>query len=313
MTLTYSEKLFEKSKAVIPGGVNSPVRAYGNVGGTPPFIKSAKGAYLTDEDGNRYIEYVNSWGPMILGHAYEPVVDAVREAAGKSTSFGAPTLLEMQIAELITDIVPHIDMVRMVNSGTEACMSASGLARGYTGRNKFIKFEGCYHGHADMFLVNAGSGVATLGIQDVPGVPSAVAADTLSAPYNNLTRVEELIAENLDEVAAIIVEPVAGNMGCVLPGGDFLKGLREICDKYDIILIFDEVMTGFRLAAGGAQEYFNIRADLVTFGKIIGGGLPVGAFAGRQEIMEHVAPVGKVYQAGTLSGNPLAMTAGYTL
>lgn len=313
MTFSNSEKLFEKSKAVIPGGVNSPVRAYQTVGGTPPFIKSAKGAYLYDEDDNKYIEYVNSWGPMILGHAYEPVIEALKEAVGRSTSFGAPTELELEIAELITDMVPNIDMIRMANSGTEACMSAIRLARGYTGRNKFIKFEGCYHGHADMFLVNAGSGVATLGIQEVPGVPAAVAADTLTAPYNNITKVEELVAEHPDEIAAIIVEPVAGNMGCVLPQEGFLEGLRKICDEHGIVLIFDEVMTGFRLAKGGAQEYLDIRADLVTFGKIIGGGLPVGAFAGSKHIMEQVAPVGKVYQAGTLSGNPIAMTAGYTL
>lgn len=313
MTFSNSQKLFEQSKEVIPGGVNSPVRAYKSVGGIPPFIKEAKGAYLYDEDDNQYIEYVNSWGPMILGHAYEPVIEAIKEAAGKGTSFGAPTRLELEIAELITHMVPHIDMIRMVNSGTEACMSAIRLARGYTGRNKFIKFEGCYHGHADAFLVNAGSGVATLGIQEVPGVPAVVASDTLTAPYNNLTRVEELVADHPDEIAAIIIEPIAGNMGCVLPQEGFLEGLRKICDDNGIVLIFDEVMTGFRLAAGGAQEYLNIRADLVTFGKIIGGGLPVGAFAGPNHIMKHIAPVGKVYQAGTLSGNPIAMTAGYTL
>ncbi len=312
MSLSKSQKLFEKSKKVIPGGVNSPVRAFSSVGGTPPFIKQAKGAYLFDEDDNRYIEYVNSWGPMILGHAHEEVIEAINEAAKRSTSFGAPTSLEWKIADLITAHVPNVEMIRMVNSGTEACMSAVRLARGYTGRNKFIKFEGCYHGHADMFLVDAGSGVATLGIQEVPGVPAAVAADTLSAPFNDLEKVEELVAENPDDIAAMIVEPVAGNMGCVLPEKGFLEGLRKICDAHGIVLIFDEVMTGFRLAPGGAQEFLNVNADLVTFGKIIGGGLPVGAFAGPKEIMTHVAPVGEVYQAGTLSGNPIAMTAGYT-
>lgn len=313
MNLSISQQLFTLAQQVIPGGVNSPVRAFKNVGGTPPFIRKAKGAYLYDEDGNRYIDYVNSWGPMILGHAYEPVVAAIREKTADSTSFGAPTSLEIQIAELIVEMVPNIDMVRMVNSGTEACMSAVRLARGFTSRNKFIKFEGCYHGHADMFLVSAGSGVATLGIQQVPGVPENVARDTLTAPYNNLTRVEELVNEYPGEIAAIIVEPVAGNMGCVLPAEGFLEGLRKICDDQNILLIFDEVMTGFRLAPGGAQELFGIRADLVTFGKIIGGGMPVGAFAGPKEIMKHIAPTGKVYQAGTLSGNPIAMAAGHTL
>jgi glutamate-1-semialdehyde 2,1-aminomutase len=313
MNLSASQKLFKNAQQFIPGGVNSPVRAFKHVGGTPPFIHRAKGAYLFDEDGNQYIDYVNSWGPMILGHAYEPVIEAIKEKVTDSTSFGAPTELEIQIAELIVNMVPNIDMIRMVNSGTEACMSAVRLARGYTGRNKFIKFEGCYHGHADMFLVSAGSGVATLGIQQVPGVPENVAQDTLTAPYNNLTKVEELVAEYGNEIAAIIVEPVAGNMGCVLPQEGFLDGLRKICDENHILLIFDEVMTGFRLAPGGAQELFGIKADLVTFGKIIGGGMPVGAFAGSKEIMEHIAPIGKVYQAGTLSGNPVAMTAGYTL
>lgn len=313
MNFSNSEHLFQHARQVIPGGVNSPVRAFKNVGGTPPFIRRAKGAYLFDEDGNRYLDYVNSWGPMILGHAYEPVVEAIREKVNDSTSFGAPTELENQIADLIIAMVPNIEMIRMVNSGTEACMSAIRLARGYTGKNKFIKFEGCYHGHADMFLVSAGSGVATLGIQQVPGVPEAVAQDTLTAPYNNSTKVQELVDKNKNEIAAIIVEPVAGNMGCVLPREGFLEGLRNICDANNILLIFDEVMTGFRLAPGGAQELFGIRADLVTFGKIIGGGMPVGAFAGPKEIMENVAPVGKVYQAGTLSGNPIAMKAGYTL
>lgn len=308
-----SNKLFDQAKNVIPGGVNSPVRAFKSVGGTPVFMKSAKGAYLYDVDGNRYIDYINSWGPMIMGHAYEPVVKAIQEYAAYSTSFGAPTELETKIAELIVRMVPNIEMVRMVNSGTEACMSALRVARAFTGRNKFIKFTGNYHGHADAFLVNAGSGVATLGIQSVPGVTQTVAEDTLTVPYNNLPAVENLVREFPDQIAAIIVEPVAGNMGCILPQQGFLDGLRYICDEHNILLIFDEVMTGFRLARGGAQELFNIKADLVTFGKIIGAGMPVGAFAGRKEIMENVAPAGKVYQAGTLSGNPIAMIAGYTL
>jgi len=308
-----SKLLFEKAQQLIPGGVNSPVRAFKSVGGTPIFIQRARGAYLYDVDGNRYIDYINSWGPMILGHAYEPVVKAIQEYATYSTSFGAPTELEIKVAELIISMVPNIDQVRMVNSGTEACMSALRLARGYTGRNKFIKFEGNYHGHADAFLVSAGSGVATLEIQSVPGVTATVAGDTLTAPYNNLPAVEQLIAAHPEEIAAIIVEPVAGNMGCILPQPGFLEGLRQLCDANGILLIFDEVMTGFRLARGGAQELFNIKADLVTFGKIIGGGMPVGAFAGSKEIMQYVAPAGKVYQAGTLSGNPIAMISGYTM
>nr|WP_295876049.1 glutamate-1-semialdehyde 2,1-aminomutase [uncultured Chitinophaga sp.] len=308
-----SEMLFGKAKEVIPGGVNSPVRAFKSVGGVPVFMQRAQGAFMYDVDGNSYIDYINSWGPMILGHAYEPVVKAIQEYAAFSTSFGAPTELEIKIAELIVSMVPNIDMVRMVNSGTEACMTAIRLARGYTGRNKFIKFEGCYHGHADAFLVSAGSGVATLGIQSVPGVTATVADDTLTAPYNNLPAVEQLIADHPEQIAAIIVEPVAGNMGCILPQPGFLEGLRQLCDANGILLIFDEVMTGFRLARGGAQELFGIRADLVTFGKIIGAGMPVGAVAGPRTIMEHLAPAGKVYQAGTLSGNPIAMIAGYTL
>ncbi|HEU4552527.1 MAG TPA: glutamate-1-semialdehyde 2,1-aminomutase [Chitinophaga sp.] len=307
-----SKLLFEKAQELIPGGVNSPVRAFKSVGGTPVFMKHAKGAYMYDVDDVRYIDYINSWGPMILGHAYEPVIKAIQEYAAYSTSFGAPTELEIKVAELIVKMVPNIDQVRMVNSGTEACMSALRLARGYTGRNKFIKFEGNYHGHADAFLVSAGSGVATLDIQSVPGVTQTVAQDTLTAPYNNLPAVEQLIADNPEQIAAIIVEPVAGNMGCILPQPGFLEGLRQLCDANGILLIFDEVMTGFRLARGGAQELFNIKADLVTFGKIIGGGMPVGAFAGRREIMQQIAPAGKVYQAGTLSGNPIAMIAGYT-
>jgi glutamate-1-semialdehyde 2,1-aminomutase len=310
---TKSKRLFEKAQQVIPGGVNSPVRAFRSVGGTPVFMQHAKGAYMYDVDGNRYIDYINSWGPMILGHAYEPVVKAVQEYATYSTSFGAPTELEISMAELIVSMVPNIDMVRMVNSGTEACMSALRLARGFTGRNKVIKFEGNYHGHADSFLVSAGSGVATLGIQSVPGVTATVAEDTLSVPYNNLPAVEQLVAEYPEQIAAIIVEPVAGNMGCILPQPGFLEGLRALCDEHGIVFIMDEVMTGFRLAKGGAQELLGVKADLVTFGKIIGGGMPVGAFAGRREIMEHIAPSGKVYQAGTLSGNPIAMIAGYTL
>jgi glutamate-1-semialdehyde 2,1-aminomutase len=276
-------------------------------------MESAKGAYMYDADGNRYIDYINSWGPMLLGHAYEPVVEAIKARAGKSTSFGAPTELEIEMAELIVSMVPNVDMIRMVSSGTEACMSALRLARGYTNRNKFIKFEGCYHGHADAFLVKAGSGVATFNIQTVPGVTAGVSADTLTAPYNDLAAVEQLVAEHKGEIAAIIIEPVAGNMGCIPPKAGFHEGLRAICDKEGIVLIFDEVMTGFRLAAGGAQEKLGIKADLVTYGKVIGGGMPVGAFGGKKEIMQHIAPLGNVYQAGTLSGNPIAMIAGYTM
>jgi glutamate-1-semialdehyde 2,1-aminomutase len=313
MNFSSNQQLFSRAQQSIPGGVNSPVRAFRSVGGTPVFIKSAKGAYLFDEDGNQFIDYINSWGPMILGHAYEPVVKAIREKAADSTSFGAPTELEIDMAELIKSMAPNVDLIRMVSSGTEACMSAIRLARGYTGKNKFIKFEGCYHGHADCFLVKAGSGVATLNIQTVPGVTSGVAKDTLTAPYNNLEAVEKLVEENKGEIAAIILEPVVGNMGCVPPLPGFLEGLRKICDEENIVFIFDEVMTGFRLAAGGAQEKFKIDADLVTYGKVIGGGLPVGAFGGKKEIMEHIAPLGNVYQAGTLSGNPIAMIAGYTM
>jgi glutamate-1-semialdehyde 2,1-aminomutase len=308
-----SELLFARAQQHIPGGVNSPVRAFKSVGGTPLFMKKAKGAYLFDEDGNRYIDYINSWGPMIMGHAYQPVVDAICAKAADSTSFGAPTELEIEMAELIKKMVPGVDLIRMVSSGTEACMSAVRLARGYTGRNKIIKFEGCYHGHADAFLVKAGSGMATLDIQSVPGIPAYVAQDTLNAAYNNLDQVESLIKQFPKEIACIIIEPVAGNMGCILPTEGFLHGLRKLCDTHGILLIFDEVMTGFRLARGGAQELFKISADLVTFGKIIGGGLPVGAFGGRKEIMQKIAPLGSVYQAGTLSGNPIAMIAGYTL
>jgi len=315
MTYDYkkSQQLFERAQKSIPGGVNSPVRAFKSVGGTPVFMERAKGAYMYDADGNKYIDYINSWGPMILGHAYEPVVKAITEKVAGSTSFGAPTELEIEMAELIKSMAPNVDMVRMVSSGTEACMSAIRLARGYTGRNKFIKFEGCYHGHADAFLVKAGSGLATFNIQTVPGVTAGVSMDTLTAPYNDLHAVEELVKENNGAIAAIIIEPVAGNMGCILPAPGFLEGLRAICDREKIVLIFDEVMTGFRLAAGGAQERLNVNADLVTYGKVIGGGMPVGAFGGKQEIMQHIAPLGNVYQAGTLSGNPIAMIAGYTM
>src|SRR6218665_388901 len=313
MNIQNSQLLFEKAQQSIPGGVNSPVRAFKSVGGTPLFIKRAEGAYLYDEDNNRYIDYIASWGPLILGHAYPPVVKAIQEKALSGTSYGAPTELEVSMAELIKSMVPNVDLIRMVSSGTEACMSALRVARGYTGRNKFIKFEGCYHGHADAFLVKAGSGVATLNIQSVPGISEAVAQDTLVAPYNNLQAVQQLAAQHKAEIAAIIIEPVAGNMGCILPQPGFLEGLRKLCDDENIVLIFDEVMTGFRLCAGGAQQRLGINADLVTYGKVIGGGLPVGAFGGKKEIMESVAPLGKVYQAGTLSGNPIAMIAGYTL
>jgi len=313
MNISKSQELFNRAQNSIPGGVNSPVRAFKSVGGTPIFLQKAKGAYLYDADGNQYIDYINSWGPMILGHAYEPVVKAIQEKALASTSFGAPTELEIEMAELIKSMVPNVDLIRMVSSGTEACMSAIRLARGYTGKNKIVKFEGCYHGHADSFLIKAGSGVATFNIQTVPGVTAGVAQDTLVAPYNDLDAVQRLIEENKNEIAAIIIEPVAGNMGCILPGKGFLEGLRQLCTEENIIFIFDEVMTGFRLAQGGAQERLKIDADLVTYGKVIGAGMPVGAFGGKLEIMKHIAPLGNVYQAGTLSGNPLAMIAGYTL
>jgi len=308
-----SIELFSRAQQSIPGGVNSPVRAFKSVGGTPVFMKKANGAYMYDADGNRYIDYINSWGPMILGHAYEPVVKAIQEYAQYSTSFGAPTELEIEMAELIISMVPNVDLVRMVSSGTEACMSAIRLARGFTSRNKIIKFEGCYHGHADSFLVKAGSGVATFNIQTVPGVTAGVANDTLTCAYNDLHAVEQLITDHKGEVAAIIIEPVAGNMGCILPQEGFLQGLRSICDREGIVFIMDEVMTGFRLAKGGAQERLQVNADLVTYGKVIGGGMPVGAFGGKKEIMQHISPLGNVYQAGTLSGNPIAMIAGYTM
>lgn len=305
-----SSQLFAEAEKVIPGGVNSPVRAFKAVGGTPIFVKSAKGAYLFDEDGNKLVDYINSWGPMILGHAFDPVVNAVIERAKLGTSFGMPTALETEIATLAVSMVPNIDKIRFVNSGTEACMSAIRLARGYTKRDKIIKFAGCYHGHSDSFLIQAGSGAITFGAPNSPGVTQGTAKDTLLAKYNDIQNVADLFEANKNEIAAIIIEPVAGNMGCIPPQEGFLQALRELCDANGTLLIFDEVMTGFRLAKGGAQELFGIKADIVTFGKVIGGGLPVGAFAAKNEIMNYLAPIGPVYQAGTLSGNPLAMAAG---
>ena len=308
-----SSQLFADAEKVIPGGVNSPVRAFKGVGGTPIFVQSAKGAYLLDEDGNKLIDYINSWGPMILGHAYQPVIDAITERAKLGTSFGMPTELETKIAELAVSMVPNIDKIRFVNSGTEACMSAIRLARGFTKRDKIIKFAGCYHGHSDSFLIQAGSGASTFGTPNSPGVTQGTAKDTLLANYNDIENVKALFESNKNEIAAIIVEPVAGNMGCIPPKKGFLEGLRQVCSENGALLIFDEVMTGFRLAKGGVQELYNIKADIVCFGKVIGGGLPVGAFAARNEIMNYLAPLGPVYQAGTLSGNPLAMAAGLAM
>ncbi len=305
--------MFTEAKKYIPGGVNSPVRAFNAVGGTPVFIKKAKGAYLFDEDGNRYIDFIASWGPMILGHAHPPVIEAVIEKTKSGTSFGAPTEIETELAKLAVSMVPNIEKIRFVNSGTEACMSAVRLARGFTGKDKIIKFAGCYHGHSDSFLIQAGSGAVTFGSPNSPGVTKGTAKDTLLAQYNNLDSVRKLIEANKDEIACIILEPVPGNMGCIVPEKGFLEELRKLCDAHKILLVFDEVMSGFRLAKGGAQEYFGIKADLVAFGKIIGGGLPVGAFAGKNEIMDFLAPTGPVYQAGTLSGNPLAMAAGLAM
>ena len=305
-----NQRLFNAAKKVIPGGVNSPVRAYKAVGGTPVFIDHAHGAYIYDTDGKEYIDYVCSWGPMILGHAEPMVVAAVRAAAGQGLSFGAPTTMETKLAELICSAVASIEQVRMVNSGTEATMSAIRLARGFTGRDKIIKFEGCYHGHADGLLVKAGSGALTLGVPTSPGVPAAMAEHTLTLEFNNLEQVTTVFDEVGEQLAAVIVEPVAGNMNCVPPKSGFLGGLRNLCDQYNTVLIFDEVMTGFRVAAAGAQALYSVTPDLTTLGKVVGGGLPVGAFGGRAEIMAHLAPQGAVYQAGTLSGNPLAMAAG---
>ena len=307
-----SSALFQAAKKVIPGGVNSPVRAFQSVGGDPIFIEKAKGAYLIDADGNQLIDYISSWGPLILGHAQEAVIDAITTQAKKGTSYGIPTALETEISTLVVDLVPNIDKVRFVNSGTEACMSAVRLARGYTKREKIIKFAGCYHGHSDAFLIQAGSGAVTFGAPNSPGVTQGTAKDTLLANYNDLESVEAIFKYHTEAIAAIIIEPVAGNMGCVVPQEGFLEGLRSLCNQYGTLLIFDEVMTGFRLALGGAQERLGINADIATFGKVIGGGLPVGAFAARKEIMQELAPEGPVYQAGTLSGNPLAMIAGLT-
>lgn len=308
-----SSSLFQDAQKVIPGGVNSPVRAFKSVGGTPIFVDKAKGAYLYDVDGNRLIDYISSWGPMILGHVYEPVIEALSQRAKKGTSFGMPTALETEIAELAIAMIPNMNKIRFVNSGTEACMSAVRLARGVTQREKIIKFAGCYHGHSDAFLIQAGSGAVTFGAPNSPGVTQGTAKDTLLATYNDLDEVAAIFEQNQDQIAAIIVEPVAGNMGCIPPQKGFLEGLRQFCDSNGSLLIFDEVMTGFRLAPGGAQERLNVKADIATFGKVIGGGLPVGAFAASDEIMSHLAPEGPVYQAGTLSGNPLAMAAGFAM
>ncbi|WP_097461947.1 glutamate-1-semialdehyde 2,1-aminomutase [Mangrovitalea sediminis] len=310
--MTHSDTLFEQAQQFIPGGVNSPVRAFRGVGGNPVFFKRGQGAYLFDEDDRRYIDYVGSWGPMILGHADPRVLDALSAQIQEGVGFGAPTAIETVMARKVCELVPSIDMVRMVNSGTEATMSAIRLARGYTGRDKIVKFEGCYHGHADSLLVKAGSGALTLGVPNSPGVPASVAEHTLTLPFNRLDAVETLFEEMGEQIAAIIVEPIAGNMNCIPPVPGFLEGLRAVCDRYGTVLIFDEVMTGFRVALGGAQSHYGITPDLTTLGKVIGGGLPVGAFGGKRDIMQHIAPLGPVYQAGTLSGNPLAMRAGLT-
>ncbi|MGE0372040.1 MAG: glutamate-1-semialdehyde 2,1-aminomutase [Gammaproteobacteria bacterium] len=308
--MTQSHEMFVKAQRVIPGGVNSPVRAFRGVGGEPVFIKRAEGAYIVDVDDRRYVDYVGSWGPMILGHAHPKVLAAVKAAVDNGLSFGAPTEIETRMADMICRLMGSIEMVRMVSSGTEATMSAIRLARAYTGRDKILKFEGCYHGHSDSLLVKAGSGALTLGVPTSPGVPVALAEHTITVPYNDLEKTEEVFAQVGHQIACIIVEPVAGNMNCILPKAGFLSGLRSLCDKYEAVLIFDEVMTGFRVALGGAQQRFGVRPDLTTLGKIIGGGLPVGAFGGRRAIMEKLAPLGPVYQAGTLSGNPVALAAG---
>ncbi|MGY8809683.1 MAG: glutamate-1-semialdehyde 2,1-aminomutase [Pseudomonadales bacterium] len=310
--MSRSETLFANAQKHIPGGVNSPVRAFKSVGGTPLFFKHAEGAYVIDEDDKRYVDYVGSWGPMILGHGHPEVLDAVRNQLQHGLSFGAPTAMETEMADLVCALVPSMDMVRMVSSGTEATMSAIRLARGYTGRDSIIKFEGCYHGHSDSLLVKAGSGALTQGVPNSAGVPAAFAKHTLTLPFNDIDAVKQLLADVGQEVACIIVEPVAGNMNCVPPAPGFLQGLRDACDEHGVVLIFDEVMTGFRVALGGAQALYGVKPDLTTFGKIIGGGMPVGCFGGKREVMEQIAPLGPVYQAGTLSGNPLAMAAGLT-
>ncbi len=308
-----SESLFARSQELIPGGVNSPVRAFRSVGGTPRFIARGEGSHIFDVDGNEYIDYVGSWGPLLLGHKPAPVIEAIREAIEGGTSFGAPTERELEMAELIRQCVPSIEMMRLVNSGTEATMSAIRVARGFTGRERIVKFEGCYHGHVDSLLVKAGSGLATLGIADTAGVPESFAATTIAVPYNSLAAVEKAFALHGGEIAAVIVEPVAGNMGCVPPAAGFLEGLRGLCDRHGALLILDEVMTGFRVSPGGAQQLYGIRPDLTTLGKIIGGGLPLAAYGGRADVMRQIAPVGKVYQAGTLSGNPVAVSAGVAM
>ncbi|WP_165857479.1 glutamate-1-semialdehyde 2,1-aminomutase [Marinobacter sp. JSM 1782161] len=310
--MTQSETLFENARQYIPGGVNSPVRAFKGVGGVPLFIKTAKGAYLYDEDDNRYIDFIGSWGPMILGHRDQRVIDALHAQIDVGVGYGAPTAIETAMAKKICELVPSIDMVRMVNSGTEATMSAVRLARGYTGRDKIVKFEGCYHGHVDSLLVKAGSGALTMGVPNSPGIPASLAEHTVTVPYNDIESVRKVFAEMGDQIAAIIVEPVAGNMNCIPPMQGFLEGLRNVCDQHGSVLIFDEVMTGFRVALGGAQSHYGVTPDLTALGKVIGGGLPVGAFGGKREIMEYISPLGPVYQAGTLSGNPLAMRAGLT-
>jgi glutamate-1-semialdehyde 2,1-aminomutase len=311
--MSQSDNLFEQAKAVIPGGVNSPVRAFNGVGGNPIFFTKGEGAYLFDADDKKYIDYVASWGPMILGHANQDVVNAVKATLENGLGFGAPTEIETTLANKVCELVPSIELVRMVSSGTEATMSAIRLARGYTGRDNIVKFEGCYHGHSDSLLVKAGSGALTLGVPTSPGVPASLAEHTLTLEYNNIDQVREVLNEVGEDVACIIVEPVAGNMNCIPPVDGFLQGLREVCDEHGVVLIFDEVMTGFRVALGGAQAYYNVKPDLTTLGKVIGGGLPVGAFGGKREIMEYIAPLGPVYQAGTLSGNPMSMSAGLAM
>ena len=312
-SISKSEQLFEQAQQHIPGGVNSPVRAFKGVGGTPIFFDHAKGAYVHDADGNKYIDYVGSWGPMILGHSAPEIIDAVKAQMENGLSFGAPTGIETDMANEVCKLIPSMDMVRMANSGTEATMSAIRLARGYTGRDKLVKFEGCYHGHSDSLLVKAGSGMLTLGVPTSPGVPASVAEHTITLNYNDLDSVKECFAQIGDQVACVIIEPVAGNMNCIPPGKSFLQGLRELCDVHGVVLIFDEVMSGFRVSLGGAQQWYGITPDMTCLGKVIGGGLPVGAFGGKREIMEHLAPLGPVYQAGTLSGNPLAMSAGLAM